>query len=210
MDEEIDVNKLRKELGAAVQADDDYWRENEAKFRAVRQKVSSYEEFRDIVKAAHLQPLEKKDLTGVTPGRQPWNVASTVERTQPTPPSTDGGVLVAENKPRNCQEFLRQWRTLGEDMAAKYSLLIDMGPAQLHKFFSVEISMGILGELVTVLNKQWNNSHSAHIVSILEILSSSQRFNLSVKFLSQQEKKEVRLKNYFTRHYYTMTLRDNI
>ena len=48
MDEEIDVNKLRKELGAAVQADDDYWRENEAKFRAVRQKVSSYEEFRYV------------------------------------------------------------------------------------------------------------------------------------------------------------------
>jgi len=46
MDEEIDVKKLRKELGAAVRADENYWRENEAKFRAVRQKVSSYEEFR--------------------------------------------------------------------------------------------------------------------------------------------------------------------
>jgi len=46
MEEEIDVNKLRKELGAALQADENYWRENEAKFRAVRQKVSSYEEFR--------------------------------------------------------------------------------------------------------------------------------------------------------------------
>jgi len=74
---------------------------------------------RDIVKAAHLHPLEKKYLTGVTPGRQPWNVASTIEGVQATPPSSDGQ-LVAENKPRNYQEFLREWRRLGEDMAAKY------------------------------------------------------------------------------------------
>jgi len=139
MDEEINVNKLRKELGAAVQADENYWRENEAKFRAVRQKVSTYEEFRcgtrqvahavlgvvavcynrDIVKASHLQPLEKKDLTGVTPGRQPWNVVSSTGGVHPTPSSTDQ-LTVTENKPRNCQEFLREWRRLGDDMAAKY------------------------------------------------------------------------------------------
>jgi len=46
MSDEIDVNKLRRQLGQAVEADEVYWRENEAKFRAVRQKVSSYEEFR--------------------------------------------------------------------------------------------------------------------------------------------------------------------
>lgn len=46
MSDEIDVTKLRKELGQAVEADEEYWRENEAKFRAVRQNVSSYEEFR--------------------------------------------------------------------------------------------------------------------------------------------------------------------
>ena len=73
---------------------------------------------RDIVKAAHLHPLEKKDLTGVTPGRQPWNVASTVEGVQPTSSSSDE--LVTKNMPRNCQEFLREWKRLGEDMAAKY------------------------------------------------------------------------------------------
>lgn len=46
MSDEVNVSKLRKELGEAVKADETYWRENEAKFRAVRQKVSSYEEFR--------------------------------------------------------------------------------------------------------------------------------------------------------------------
>ena len=60
----IDFRKLEKELALAVEADAKYVRENDAKFRAVEQRVGSYEEFRDIVNAAHLKPLERKDITG--------------------------------------------------------------------------------------------------------------------------------------------------
>ncbi len=42
----IDFDKLEEQLHAAVEADAKYWRENDAKFRAVHQKVGSYEEFR--------------------------------------------------------------------------------------------------------------------------------------------------------------------
>ena len=63
-DEGIDFRKLEKELALAVEADAKYDRENSAKFRAVEQRVGSYEEFRDIVSAAHLKPLERKDITG--------------------------------------------------------------------------------------------------------------------------------------------------
>lgn len=42
----IDFHALEKELQEAVAADEKYQRENDAKFRAVRQKVASYEEFR--------------------------------------------------------------------------------------------------------------------------------------------------------------------
>ena len=45
-DDRIDFSKLEDELDAAVRADEKYWRENDAKFRAVAQKVDSYEEFR--------------------------------------------------------------------------------------------------------------------------------------------------------------------
>ena len=63
-DEGIDFRKLEKELALAVEADAMYERENSAKFRAVGQRVGSYEEFRDIVSAAHLKPLERKDIIG--------------------------------------------------------------------------------------------------------------------------------------------------
>lgn len=64
-DEGIDFRKLEKELALAVEADEKYLRENDAKFRAVNQRVGSYEEFRDIVSVAHLKPLERKDITGL-------------------------------------------------------------------------------------------------------------------------------------------------
>lgn len=42
----IDFSALEKELNRAVEADKKYHRENDAKFRAIHQKVATYEEFR--------------------------------------------------------------------------------------------------------------------------------------------------------------------
>lgn len=46
--EKIDVDKLERELVNALQADRRYSLENDAKFRAVSQRVQTYEEFRCI------------------------------------------------------------------------------------------------------------------------------------------------------------------
>ena len=45
-DDSVDFKKLEKEFSAAVAADAQYQRENDAKFRAIHQKVATYEEFR--------------------------------------------------------------------------------------------------------------------------------------------------------------------
>lgn len=42
----INFEILEKELGDAMAADEKYERENKAKFRAVEQKVATYDEFR--------------------------------------------------------------------------------------------------------------------------------------------------------------------
>ena len=44
----IDVDKVERELVTALEADRKYSRENDAKFRAVHQKVATYEEFRCV------------------------------------------------------------------------------------------------------------------------------------------------------------------
>jgi hypothetical protein len=44
--EKVDVDKLEREMLDALRADRKYSRENDAKFRAVNQRVQTYEEFR--------------------------------------------------------------------------------------------------------------------------------------------------------------------
>ncbi|XP_072321386.1 dynein axonemal assembly factor 19 [Eucyclogobius newberryi] len=68
----IDFRALEKELRGSVQSEQKYHRENEAKLRAVDQRVGSYDQFRSLVLASHLKPLERQDLQGA-PRKQPWN-----------------------------------------------------------------------------------------------------------------------------------------
>ena len=44
--DEVDFAKLERNVFSAMEAEARYTRENDAKFRAVNQKVASYEEFR--------------------------------------------------------------------------------------------------------------------------------------------------------------------
>lgn len=67
----IDFPALERELQAALESEQRHQRENQAKLRAVAQRVDSYREFRDLVLTCHLKPLEKKDT--VSPRKQPWN-----------------------------------------------------------------------------------------------------------------------------------------
>ena len=45
-DDKVDFDKLERELDDALEHEQQYWKENDAKFRAVDQKVANYEEFR--------------------------------------------------------------------------------------------------------------------------------------------------------------------
>ena len=45
-EQDIDLGRLERELVSAIEADRKYSRENDAKFRAIHQKVGTYEEFR--------------------------------------------------------------------------------------------------------------------------------------------------------------------
>jgi len=59
-EDKVDFDKLERELVNAVEADQRYWRENDAKLRAVHQKVATYDEFRcsfDLT-LMMLQPLK--------------------------------------------------------------------------------------------------------------------------------------------------------
>ncbi|KAJ6660610.1 hypothetical protein lerEdw1_017607 [Lerista edwardsae] len=181
----IDFRALEKELEAAVAADEKYKRENEAKFRAVHQKVASYEEFRDIVLASHLKPLEKKDKMG-NKRNAPWNSyaikgsckqAGEVELSQEL-----------ERLPQTSVEFYRDWRRCLKTSQQRYRFLLQLGPKNLGSIFQADLGFGLLGEFLGVLAENACINNRDCIVQILETLSGTKRFDLNVELLSKQEK----------------------
>ncbi|XP_029997825.1 dynein axonemal assembly factor 19 [Sphaeramia orbicularis] len=84
----INFSALQRELQTAVEAELKYKRENDAKLRAVNQKVASYQEFRDLVLASHLKPLHKTH-TDASPWKQRWNPVVAPRNSHPTPPESD-------------------------------------------------------------------------------------------------------------------------
>ena len=91
-----------------------------------------------------------------------------------------------------------------------YRFLLKVGGVCLYNIFKVEIryhvshciscnivanklscSMGLLGEFILALNEEFQESDAVEVISILDQLSRTSRFNLSVKFLSQKEQQAV-------------------
>ncbi|XP_018090328.1 coiled-coil domain-containing protein 103 isoform X2 [Xenopus laevis] len=181
--ETIDFRQLERELANALAADQKYSRENDAKFRAIHQKVASYEEFRDIVLASNLKPLERKDKVGGE-RKQPWNpsfntnsCARESENVMPEESFSD---------PTNAFEFTRDWRRLGN--GEKYYYLLRVGAEKLSQLFHAEVCSGLLGEFLLVLNESFQAIHLETVLQILQTLAETKRFDLNLVFLSGSEK----------------------
>ncbi|XP_036408793.1 coiled-coil domain-containing protein 103 [Megalops cyprinoides] len=180
----INFSALEKELQSALAADKKYRRENDAKFRAIHQNVGSYEEFRDIVLASHLKPLDKKDKAGA-PRKQPWNAIAAGTKQQGS--AFCDVIEVSELHPRTAAEFSRDWRRFGGSAPDRYRLLISLGGEGLRRIFSAEIGFGLLGEFLSVLSECLQPGDVTAVVAVLEGMSQTGRFGLNVSFLSQEE-----------------------
>ncbi|EDO43647.1 predicted protein, partial [Nematostella vectensis] len=188
-DSEIDFHKLEREFQSAVEADAKYQRENAAKFRAVEQRVGSYEEFKDIVAASHLKPLEKHDRIGKKKIKQHWNALSCQKSpSQNTEMATTPLGKTNSNVPHSQHEFNKVWTRQLKTKEQKNNYLLQIGGVHLGKIFKTDICVGLLGEFITVLYDHLEVAHTDEVSSILWNLSLSNRFSLSLEFLSKQEK----------------------
>src|ERR1700679_3893395 len=69
----IDLRKLAINFANEKSKEDRHWQRNDAKFRAVHQRCSTYDEFRQIVEAAHLRPLDKNETLTLERQSIAWN-----------------------------------------------------------------------------------------------------------------------------------------
>ncbi|NWJ11019.1 CC103 protein, partial [Crypturellus undulatus] len=185
----IDWGALERELRAAVAADEQYERENSAKLRAVRQRLAGYEEFRDIVLASHLKPLERKDKAAKK-GNVLWNPCATRAKREES-----GSVEIAQELyqlPGSSAEFYRDWRRCLKNGKEKYQFLLKLEGKALGRIFQADLGFGLLGEFLTVLAENVCREDRAAVVQILQGFSSTRRFGLNVALLSETEKESGR------------------
>ncbi|XP_006170056.1 coiled-coil domain-containing protein 103 isoform X2 [Tupaia chinensis] len=200
----IDFKALEKELQAALIADEKYSRENAAKFRAVEQRVATYEEFRhsiksipqyrsfahrSIVLASHLKPLERKDKMGgkrtvfrnchTTQGRTSQDVATEISQKTPLQPETSA-------------EFYRDWRRHLQSGPERYQALLQLGGPRLGHLFQTDVGFGLLGELLVALADHVKPADRVAVLGILRSLASTGRFTLNLSLLSHAERESCR------------------
>lgn len=190
--EDINFVELERELRSAIEQDERRALQNDAKLRAVQQRVGSYDEFRDLVKAAHLRPLERKDtLAGAAPsGRGVWNSLAGRRDTASTPAAAlmSQAVCPAARLPATLHEFHREWRRL--EVCGRLTLLRRMGAAALGHVLRAEMPAGLLGEVLhTLLAFSPSTAEVRLVVELLQAMSEAKRFSLSLQFLSSQEKR---------------------
>lgn len=190
-DEGLDFRKLQRELDSAVAMDAKYWRENDAKIRAVtEQKVATYDEFKELVAASHLKPIEKGiqlDKIGGTT-KQPWNSAAARSKPQTDLPRKQDQHTQGDMKvPNSGQEFARDWQQLFKTVDQRYTYLLKAGAAHLGRIFKTEVSFGLMGDILAALIT-FPQEDVSTVLDILDSLRSSSRFSLSLQFLSKREK----------------------
>ena len=91
-------------------------------------------------------------------------------------------------KPENGHEFSRDWRRLCKTNADKCAFLLWIGAEAIGKIFKAEISFGLLGDIVTAMDDQYQVDYHHTIAAILKTLSTVNRFKLSLDFLTGTEK----------------------
>ncbi|NWV06639.1 CC103 protein, partial [Ptilonorhynchus violaceus] len=180
---------LERELRAALAEDERQQREGEAKLRAVRQRVPDYAQFREIVLASHLKPLEKEDRLGQRRNVL-WNPRAGPAKAAPTHAVEISQEL--DRLPGTAEEFQRDWRRCLKSRTEKYWFLLELGGEALGRIFRAGGGLGLLGEFLTVLAENIRPEDRAAVLQILQSLVGTKRFGLNVALLSPLEKESSR------------------
>ena len=189
----IDLRKLATNFADEKSKEDRYWQRNDAKFRAVHQRCSTYDEFRQIVEAAHLRPLDRNETLTIERRAIAWNQPAaknscSLPQTTVSSQSTTNYQIIF-SIPKNITEFIQQWRRISHDMKLDYLRRFD----NLENLFQTDIPADLLHELPLLLQTSSSYSDAEIIFDILLNLTKSKRFELMKSFLTDKDKFELDL-----------------
>ena len=126
-------------------------------------------------------------LTGENSRKQPWNPHAQ-GTSQTLLVNSDQPFPVLSKTPQTAHEFTKVWRRQCKTDVQKYQLLLKLGSQELGRIFKAEISMGFLGEFLFILHNCLEDKDAMEVFNILKQLSKTSRFDLSLKFLGEEER----------------------
>lgn len=90
--------------------------------------------------------------------------------------------------PRTSHEFLRAWKRQCKTSAEKYKLLLQIASSSCTELVYAEIcSGGLLGDILVVLNDEFQEADVNSVIMILDSLSRVEKFRLSLAFMTTLE-----------------------
>jgi hypothetical protein len=197
---QINFEKLENEVKSAIYADEKYSRENSTKLRAIEQRVGTYEDFRQMVLASHLKPLDKgESLKSDLLNKNTWNlIAAKANGDEPLKLDTNQ-TGPSHKQPLNSLEFIQAWKKLPDAVNIKWQYVVSVGPEAIQSLFSHEINGEILGHFIGLFNTVARNAEMnsdeniEKIVHLLNVFPKCNRFKLNFLFLKKDELESCKL-----------------
>jgi coiled-coil domain-containing protein 103 len=209
----FDKEQIQNQVKNEVLAEEKYWQKNSAKMRAVEQRVPTYEDFRQMVLASHLKPLEKGESIRDNKNKtNTWNSLACSNNID-----LNYEILLKESnlelekqlnalintKPKTSLEFTKIWRQIEEKHTdeIKWNFLDNLGADSIKQIFSVEINGDMLGKFITLFEKKLDElitsedkidksiiiKHLDLIFNLLNCFTRCNRFKLNLMFLKDSE-----------------------
>lgn len=213
----IDKEKIKNQVKNEILAEEKYWLQNSAKLRAVEQRVPTYEDFRQMVLASHLRPLDKGESirdnknklnlwnSHASSSNQDINYENLLKQSNQ---ELQQKMSILDSKPKSSLEFTKIWKLIEDkrDDELKWNFLTSLGVDSIKDIFRVEINGELLGKFLTLfelklnhmieneeqLDKELMTKELNLIFELLECFPQCNRFKLNLMFLKESEIKSLK------------------
>lgn len=123
--------------------------------------------------------------------KQPWNTLASKQSKGDLSLSSTSLKTKSSQQPLTSHTFTKTWKYELTTSQERYGYLCKVGGQNLGQIFKSEIPMSFFGELMAVLFENLQSSDHEPVLDILQNLSNTNRFSLTVEFLSSKEKELV-------------------
>jgi len=213
--EKFNINKeqIENQVKKEILAEQKYWQQNSAKLRAVEQRVPTYEDFRQMVLASHLRPLDKGESFRDNLNKN--NIWNSLANTNSSDPSYEKLLketnaelekqkeILINIKPKSSLDFVKTWNIIENkhDEETKWQFLEELGADLIKHIFKAEINGDMLGKFIVLFERKLNElienedkldipAMKKNLDLIFDLLScfiQCKRFSLNLMFLKDSE-----------------------